>query len=108
MTTNKTLEPLQLAVVLADEIYRRAEQDFAIRITEDLDLTAVNLRKDFIQTSYGNVIEKRDDYYYGIDTGFVGRVVEKDNTIYVVYRGTDMAGGFADLGKDSHRRGERP
>ena len=97
MTTNKTLEPLQLAAALADEIYRRAPEDFAIDVLRDLNVARVDLRQASISTSYGNAIEQRGDYYYGIDTGFVGRVVEKGNTIYVVYRGTDMAGGFVPL-----------
>ena len=43
MTTNKELEPLQLAAALADEIYRRAPEDFAIGVERDLNVTRIDL-----------------------------------------------------------------
>jgi len=36
-------------------------------------------------------------YYYNDTTGFVGRVVEANGKIFVVFRGTDLAGSLSDI-----------
>lgn len=105
---NFNLSELQIAAALADEIYRRDVPDMRIVVGRDLDMKVVAFNDPngdpdnplplaTISTRRGDTITFADNYYYGMDTGFVGRVVEKGDTIYVVYRGTDMAGGLGDL-----------
>ncbi len=97
--SDTTTNSLHVAAALADEIYRRDTLDFGIRVLSDevADIAATAITLGHLTTRDGAMVTQVGDYYYGMDTGFVGRVVEKDNVIYVVYRGTDLAGGLADI-----------
>lgn len=89
---NASLAGIQLAAALAEEIYRRGTGDDPISISSDLGASAINHGilpgLELVSTSSG------DQYYYS-SKGFVGRVVEKDGTVYVVFRGTDAVESFA-------------
>src|SRR6266849_4912931 len=90
----QVLTDLQEAAALAEMVYRRNPADQAIDIVgtggkipgTDLDLTA--------NPPQGLTPAGGSGYYYDNATGFVGRVVETESADYVIFRGTDMAGGF--------------
>src|SRR4051812_11828256 len=88
-----SLNELQTAAALAEQVYRRAAKDQQltdadIQVSGVTGLRAANIYED------GN-----SAFYYDDATGFTGRVVvnNKDDTVYVVFRGTDMAGSLKDL-----------
>jgi hypothetical protein len=96
-TNNEQLQDFQIAAALAESIYRRNSQNFQVTL-RDLKAKAIivpdpnanwatsPLRSQQIQ----NLVEQ-DDYYYNVNTGFVGQIVEQGSTYYVVFRGTDSA-----------------
>lgn len=96
MTNNYSLTPTQIAAALAEEIYRRGEADHSIDLEGDLKAKGVNLGSinGLSLDPNGNDINR--DYYYYSSRGFVGRAVEKDGILYVVFRGTDSAESFYD------------
>ncbi|WP_316179578.1 calcium-binding protein [Bradyrhizobium sp. SZCCHNRI1009] len=88
-----SLNELQTAAALAEQVYRRAAgdqqlSDADIQVSGVTGLRAANIYED------GN-----SAFYYDDTTGFAGRVVvnNTDDTVYVVFRGTDMAGSLKDL-----------
>lgn len=85
------LTELQTAAALADQAYRRANTDQQI---SDIDIGVSGM-------STLNIANLAQDgtsaFYYNGATGFVGHVVQTSDTIYVVFRGSDMAGGLASL-----------
>jgi hypothetical protein len=87
--SNTNLSELQLVAALAEEIYRRNGDDIPITLSE-LDATAVNVDAiaGLTQATGSGAV-----YYYS-SRGFVGEIVEKGNTVYVVFRGTDSAESF--------------
>lgn len=93
-SNNGNLDEIKLAVALSDEIYRRADSDFGVKADDDLGVSVALGDVETIPTRNGGVLQRIDDYFYGMDTGFVGRVVKKGDVYYVVYRGTDMSGGL--------------
>jgi hypothetical protein len=82
-----SLSDLQVAAALAEEIYRRSPNDQA------LDIADIGAQKVDLSKNPPSGLKLQDDvYYYDDATGFVGRVVDGDGTIYVVFRGTDFFG----------------
>jgi len=91
-----TLSSLQVAAALAEMVYRRAEQDQALQLS-DIDQNAQDLPMGDL-ASQG--LTKVDNYYYDDNTGFVGRVVTVGDTVYVVFRGTDYQSLLTYTGPD--------
>lgn len=94
--TNTNLSGIELAAALAEEIYRRADGDNPIDIELDLNVTSVDLAEVSGLTRNEDATLENKEYYYYSEKGFVGRVVEKDGVVYVVFRGTDEASSFID------------
>lgn len=95
---NTNLSGIELAAALAEEIYRRADGDNPIDVVGDLGATPIDMRP-FLEDASGlhfnsNATPENQDYYFYSSKGFVGRVVEKDGVVYVVFRGTDEASSF--------------
>ena len=62
---------------------------------DDIGVTGVNLGSE---PALNLVQDRTTAFYYNYATGFVGRIVQstgEDNTIYVTFRGTDMAGSLS-------------
>jgi hypothetical protein len=85
MTT--TLTDTQIAAALSEQIYRRSDADQDLK-DQDIGIT----RFITFGTAPTGLTAEDDGYYYNDATGFVGRVVEANDKIFVVFRGTD--GGF--------------
>jgi hypothetical protein len=94
MPSNLTL--LQMGAALCEQVYRRDDKDQQIS-DNDLNVQAVDVLSN-LQGS--GVVATGGGWYYDNSTGFVGRVVSDGTTTYVVFRGTDMSGGFSDLAND--------
>jgi hypothetical protein len=87
------LSGIQLAAALAEEVYRRNPNDLPITLANLTGTSAVPL-----DPPPGLSVAAGADgsiYYYS-SRGFVGQVVLKDNTLYVVFRGTDASSSFLD------------
>jgi Ca2+-binding RTX toxin-like protein len=83
------LSGIQLAAALAEQIYHRNTTDDPITLGQ-LGLGTVDLGKVSGLTSDDSV----DGTTYYSPRGFVGEVVETSDTVYVVFRGTDISGSF--------------
>jgi len=92
------LTQLQIATALAEDSYRRSSSDQALSLS-DIAPGAANLGLSGPSESDLTQMGMTSDggYWYDDFTGFVGRVVNVNNTIYVTFRGTDMSGGGSDL-----------
>jgi hypothetical protein len=85
---NDSPKPNQIAAALADEIYRSNDESFRVDVKADaLKLSSVEFRNDI--TPREGTLTTADGYYYNTASGFVGRVLQKGDTYYVVFRGTD-------------------
>jgi hypothetical protein len=82
--SNMNLSELQLVAALAEEIYRRDSGDIPVTLA-DVGVTAVD-PTDLSITGLAQATGNGAVYYYSA-RGFVGEVVEKGNTVYVVFRG---------------------
>lgn len=90
--SNTDLAGAKLAAALAEHVYRRSEDDIPITL-HDLDATGISVGP--IDASQFKTDTGPDGaLFYYTDRGFVGEVVEKADTIYVVFRGSDSAEGF--------------
>jgi hypothetical protein len=88
--TTADLSELELAAALAEEIYRRDAKDIPIKVSE-LGVEQVNLPvSGFAKDTTA------DATYYYTARGFVGEIVENDNAVYVVFRGTDSSEDFSE------------
>src|SRR6266702_973801 len=83
------LTQLQLAAALAEEIYRRNASDNPIKLS-DLGAQAV----DVVTPAGFSTDSSVDGLTYYTSRGFVGQVVLKGDTLYVVFRGSDSATSF--------------
>jgi hypothetical protein len=99
-----SLTQAQVAAALAEMSYRRAPQDQALDLSDILPgATDANLSENPPQ---GLTTPDSSGYYYDDNTGFVGRVVETSDTVYVVFRGTDLGATFDITGPDfTHANG---
>ncbi len=79
-----TLTDLQIAAALSEQAYRRSDLDQQLN-NNDIGVA------DAVQSVSGMVED--GGYFYNYATGFVGRIVEANGKIFVVYRGTDVSGG---------------
>jgi hypothetical protein len=84
-----TLDDLEVAAALAEEIYRRNSQDQPIALGD----VATNSKNDPNVVAPTSLTPK-DGFYYDDATGFVGQVVDANGKIFVVLRGTDFEGGL--------------
>ncbi len=82
-----TLTDLQVAAALSEQAYRRSNLD------QQLTDEDIGVSDDVAGDLQGSPIVKVDGYYYNYATGFVGRILEANGKIFVVYRGTDVSGG---------------
>src|SRR5262245_19021984 len=81
------LTDLQVAAALAEMSYRRAERDQQLHV-EDVNGSHVGVSVSGLTLN--------DGFYYNDATGFVGNIVRANGKIFVVYRGTDMAGSLSE------------
>ena len=90
----ENLTPLQIATALSEDSYRRSDSDQAITLA-DLSQNATDVA---LRTTPQGLTTDGSGYWYDDSTGFVGRVVSVNGTIYVVFRGTDIgtAGSLSD------------
>jgi len=86
MTTNSELTGAQLAAALAEEIYRRNTLD------QPVTLAALGVEAKTL-TNTPDGLTPSGGFYYS-ERGFVGQVVEKNGTYYVIFRGTDLTESF--------------
>ncbi len=84
------LTDLQVAAALDEQVYRRAAGDQPLS-DGDIGATGISVGVSGL-TQDGNTA-----YYYNNATGFVGRIVQANGKVFVVLRGTDMAGSLADI-----------
>ena len=94
------LTDVQMAAALSEQVYRRANIDQQLLnndIGEQILLIpqAVNAAVRW-PTAAGYAVTDQQ-FYYDDNTGFVGQIVRANGKIFVVYRGTDMAGGLFDF-----------
>lgn len=82
-----SLTQLQLAAALAEQVYNRSADDNPINLFPDLGVRQVT---DLPQPSG---LTPNDGLFYS-PRGFVGEVVTDGDTIYVVFRGTDLSVSF--------------
>ena len=86
------INQLRLMAALAEQIYHRDEDDFPITLTD----LGVSSAADIV-TPAGLTPFTGDDHstaYYS-PRGFVGEVVSSGDTLYVVFRGTDLSTSFS-------------
>ena len=79
------LSDLQVASALAEMVYRRDPQDQAI------DLPNIADASDLPGVVVSPPLKRVGNFFYDDATGFVGRVVQANGQVYVVFRGTDAA-----------------
>jgi len=95
-----SLTELETAAALAEEGYRRDPKDQqladqGVNGANGIGVGGVQLSPTVLSGT--NLKSGGDAFYYDDTTGFAGRVVTSGNTVFVVFRGTDMAGGLDDL-----------
>jgi hypothetical protein len=82
-----SLDTLQEAAALAEQIYRRNPADQALDI---VSAGGSIPGSDLVLGPAPQGLTNVDNYYYDDSRGFVGRVVQTADTVYVVFRGTDL------------------
>lgn len=96
---NTNLTDVQMASALAEQIYRRSQDgshnlnDHGITL-KDLNANSVSLEIQGLQPDTDISDGAHPDTYYYSAQGFVGHLVVKDGTLWVVFRGTDSAESF--------------
>jgi hypothetical protein len=80
-----TLEDLEVAAALAEEIYRRNAKDQPIQLGD-----IANSKDDSDVVRPPSLTKDPSGFYYDDATGFVGQVVDANGKIFVVFRGTDL------------------
>ena len=91
-----TLSQIQLEAALAEQIYHRDTKDGPIGLDQlgvkpvDLGATIGGL------VASGNANDLVSGMSYYSPRGFVGEAVIQGDTVYVVFRGTDLSGSFPD------------
>jgi hypothetical protein len=83
----------QVGAALADMIYRFNALDQPIDLA---DIGSEGSVTDFKLDETPNGLTPVDNFYYDNNTGFVGRVVQANGKIFVVFRGLDLAGSVFD------------
>ncbi|MCS4089861.1 hypothetical protein [Rhizobium sp. BK176] len=88
------LTEVQLTAALAEEVYRRSTD--GANGTDDVGITLAELNVSSVTSlsADGLVRDDRGLGLYYADNGFCGQVVEAENTVYVIFRGTDAASSF--------------
>ena len=84
-----TLTNQQIAAALCEQVYRRSGTE------QQLSNSDIGVVKTEFATS---LFTENDGYYYNNNSGFVGRIVEANGTVFVVFRGSDLAGTFMEDG----------
>jgi hypothetical protein len=85
-----TLSDLEVAAALAELIYRRNSKDLPVTLGPLGDIVGKN-DPDIVKPLS---LTKNDGFYYDDAIGFVGQVVDANDKIFVVFRGTDFEGGL--------------
>jgi Ca2+-binding RTX toxin-like protein len=89
----------QIAAALCEQVYRRADAEQQIENAEFEGAglgTVTNVPvTDAQAASMGLTLN--EGFLYNYNTGFVGRLVEANDKIFVVYRGSDLSGGLFDI-----------
>jgi hypothetical protein len=83
------LTDVELAAALCEQVYRRDSLDQQLEFSEGFAETLVareNRISGFTQDA---------GFYYNNATGFVGRIVETDGKIFIVFRGSDLSDNFS-------------
>src|SRR5262249_40512688 len=84
------LTQAQIAAALCENVYRRSDNDQPLSLTDiNAEASDVNLS----DASPQGLTTDGSGYWYDNSTGFVGRVVDVNGTVYVVFRGTDWGTG---------------
>lgn len=82
--SNAGLSGVQLVAALAEQIYHRNLNDDPIRLNT-LGAAAIDVGN--LEPSGLKSVSSVDGVSYYSTRGFVGQVVQKDGTLYVVFRG---------------------
>jgi hypothetical protein len=101
------LSDLQMAAALAESMYRRDARDQSLSESPDafdgVAGSAIRIATqqmiDAWQATSGSPpgsFPVEDGFYYNAATGFVGQIVEANDRVFVVYRGSDLSGPFVD------------
>jgi hypothetical protein len=85
----ESLSDLQVAAALSEMIYRRNAADQAIAFT---NIPTSGNDPSVIRPP--SLVKDPSGFYYDDATGFVGQVVDANDKIFVVFRGTDFEGGL--------------